>query len=81
MVIIGVILLGGISAVLGLLAIAAFRRSWHALIHLWYPHTSPPSVPERLAADRKACWHGVLLLIMAAFIAYGTLMVWGLSQV
>jgi hypothetical protein len=82
MTIIGVILLCGISAAFGLLALAvtAFRRSWRVLIHLWYPHASPPAALERLAADRRAFWHGVLLLIGAGFIAYGTLMVWGLSQ-
>lgn len=81
--VISVILLGSISAVFGLLALAlaAFRRRWWALIHLWYPHTLPPATPERLAADRKAFWHGVLLLIVAGFIAYGTLVVWALSQV
>ena len=83
MSIIGVVLLCGISTALGLLAlaVAAFQRSRRALIHLWYPHTPPPTTPERLAADRRAFWRGVLLLLVAGLIAYGTLMLWGLSQV
>lgn len=79
---VNLLLLGGasITLVLVVYAIRAFHRSWSALLHSWYPHMDSLSDPASLATNRMYFWHGIGLLTVAGFVAYWTLMIWGLSQ-
>lgn len=76
-----ILLCGAIAALMLLVfAVRCLRRSWRALLHGWYPHTTAPAEPAPLAHQRRSFSYGLALLIAAGLVAYWTLMLWGLSQ-